>query len=185
MAYKAVETAIIEEGAVIGDDTRIWHYTQVRSGAQIGRGVTIGKNCYIDSGVIIGDYCKIQNNVNIYNGVTLENGVFVGPNTTFTNDYLPRAVNPDMTPKSEQDWEVYTTVVRNGASIGANATIICNVEIGEWALVAAGAVVTKDVGSYNLVVGCPACRHGYVCKCGIMRSPNFRSLSYCSICGEK
>lgn len=151
-------TATVEEGAVIGDDVRIWHYVHVRSGARIGRGTQVGKSCYIDAGAVVGSSCKIQNFVSVYAGVTIEDEVFVGPSATFTNDRHPRAVGK---------WSVVPTVIRKGASIGANATIICGVEVGAYALVAAGAVVTHDVPPYTLVTGVPARFARYVCKCGL------------------
>lgn len=150
-------TAVVEEGAVIGEDVKIWHFVHVRAGATIGQGTQIGKSCYVDAGAVIGERCKIQNFVSLYAGVTLQDEVFVGPNATFTNDLHPRAVG---------DWMVVPTLVRRGASIGANATIVCGVEVGDYALVAAGAVVTHTVEPYSLVSGVPARFAGYVCRCG-------------------
>ena len=121
---------------------------------------------YVDSGVRIGDNVKVQNGVSIYHGVTLEDGVFCGPHCVFTNDRLPRAVNPDGSPKTRDDWTLGATLVRSGASIGAHATIICGVTVGRWAMVGAGAVVTRDVPDYGLVHGNPARLHGFVCPCG-------------------
>ena len=151
-------TAIVEEGAIIGEGTKIWHFVHIRSGAKIGRNCNIGKDVYIDVGVEIGDNVKIQNGVSIYRGVKIENEVFIGPYAVFTNDKYPRAFN--------RDWKVIPTVVKRGASIGANATIVCGVTIGEYAMVAAGAVVTKDVPSHGLVMGNPARLKGFVCYCG-------------------
>ncbi|SIM68447.1 acyltransferase [Micromonospora cremea] len=151
-------TAEVEAGAKVGAGTRIWHLTHVRSTARIGADCTIGRNVYVDAGVEIGDRVKIQNNVSVYVGVTLEDEVFVGPSAVFTNDLNPRAQNPD--------WQVTPTRVRTGASIGANATIVCGTEIGEYALVAAGAVVTRDVQPYQLVAGNPARHLGWVNRNG-------------------
>jgi acetyltransferase-like isoleucine patch superfamily enzyme len=151
-------TADVNEQAEIGNNTKIWNFAQVREYAKIGENCIVSKNAYIDTGVIIGDNVKIQNNVNVYKGVTIEDDVFLGPSMTFTNDKNPRAVNPD--------WEITKTIVKKGASIGANATIVCGITIGEYAMVGAGAVVTKDVLPYTLVVGNPAKPIGFVCKCG-------------------
>jgi acetyltransferase-like isoleucine patch superfamily enzyme len=135
----------------------VWHHAHVRDGAVIGADCTLGSYVYIDVGARVGDRVKIQNNVSVYQGVTLEDEVFVGPSAVFTNDRHPRAVGP---------WEVVPTLVRHGASIGANATVVCGVEVGEWAMVGAGAVVTRSVGDHELVVGNPARRVGWACACG-------------------
>jgi acetyltransferase-like isoleucine patch superfamily enzyme len=140
-------SAIVEPGAVIGVDTKIWHFAHVRAGAVIGKYCVIGKDCYIDAGVVIGDGVKIQNGVSVYRGVRLEDGVFVGPHAVFTND---------LTPRSRGEWFCTPTLVQRGASIGANATVLCGVTIGEWAMVGAGAVVTHNVPSAALVCGNPA-----------------------------
>ena len=129
------------------------------TGGYIGNNCNIGKNCYIDAGAIIGANVKIQNNVSVYHGVIIEDDVFVGPSAVFTNDFYPRAFS--------EDWEVYKTVVKKGASIGANATIVCGNTIGEYATVGAGSVVTKDVKPHALVVGNPARQIGWVCECGM------------------
>ena len=151
-------TASVDPAAVIGEDSKIWINVQVRENAVIGPGCIIAKDAYIDHGVRVGARCKIQNSVSIYHGVTIEDDVFVGPNACFTNDKVPRANNPD--------WQVTPTLVCNGASIGANATILCGVTIGEYAMVAAGAVVTRDVAPYALVMGNPARRVGTVNEAG-------------------
>jgi acetyltransferase-like isoleucine patch superfamily enzyme len=158
-------TAEVEEGARIGPGTRVWHLTHVRSTARIGAGCTIGRNVYVDADVIIGDLVKVQNNVSVYVGVTLEDEVFVGPSAVFTNDLRPRAQNPD--------WVVTPTLVRRGASIGANATVVCGTEIGEYAMVAAGSVVTRDVRPHQLVAGNPARHLGWVNRAGevVARDP--------------
>lgn len=159
-------TADVSQEAVIGEGSRIWHHSQIRENTVIGEGCIIGKGVYIDFDVRIGDSCKIQNGVSIYHGVSLEDGVFCGPHCVFTNDLRPRAINPDGSLQAADEWEVSPTAVRQGASIGANAVIVCGVEIGSWAMVGAGSVVTKDVPDHGLVYGNPARLHGFVCKCG-------------------
>lgn len=151
-------TATVEDGAVIGDATSIWHHAHVRAGASIGRSCNLGKNVYVDAGAVIGDGVKIQNNVSVYVGVTIEDEVFVGPSAVFTNDRFPRAF--------VDDFEVVPTLVRRGASIGANATIVCGTTVGSHATVAAGSVVTRDVLDHQLVMGNPARAAGWVCRCG-------------------
>ncbi len=151
-------TAVVEDDVIIGAGTRIWHFVHIRRGARIGRNCNIGKDVYIDVGVSIGNNVKIQNFVSIYRGVTIEDDVFIGPHATFTNDLYPRAFN--------ESWELIPTKVKKGASIGANATIVCGVTIGEYSMVGAGAVVTKDVPPHALVVGNPARIVGFVCFCG-------------------
>jgi UDP-2-acetamido-3-amino-2,3-dideoxy-glucuronate N-acetyltransferase len=152
------ETAIVEPDAVVGAGTRVWHHAHVRSGARVGAGCVLGKGVYVDRGAVIGDRVKVQNNVSIFDGVTIEDDVFVGPGATFTNDKQPRAFSTD--------WTVVPTTVRAGASIGANATVVCGVEIGGYAMVAAGAVVTRDVAAHEVVAGNPAATLGWVCRCG-------------------
>lgn len=156
----------VSEKASIGKGTRIWQSCQVREGASIGCGCNLGRGVYIDAHVCVGDNCKIQNYVSVYEGVTLENGVFCGPHCVFTNDKRPRAINPDGTPKSVADWVITPTRVCEGAAIGANATIVCGVTIGRWAMVGSGAVVTRDVPDHGLVFGNPAQIRGFVCACG-------------------
>lgn len=148
MEYFVHNTAEVNEKAKIGKNTKIWNLAQVRENAEIGENCIISKNVYIDENVRIGNNCKIQNNVNVYHGVIIEDDVFCGPSMTFTNDLFPRAFN--------KDWKITNTVVKRGASIGANATIVCGVTIGEYAMVGAGSVVTKDVEPYTLVAGNPA-----------------------------
>ena len=151
-------TAVVEDGAVLGEGTRVWHQAHVRSGARVGAHCVLGKNVFVDAAAVVGDRCKIQNNVSVYSGVELADEVFVGPSAVFTNDRLPRAVNPD--------WEIVATRVERGASVGANATVVCGVTIGAAAMVAAGAVVTRSVAPHQLVAGNPARPAGWVCRCG-------------------
>lgn len=163
---KIHESAVVEGNAQIGEGTRIWHLVQVRPGAVIGTECNIGRGVYIDQNVQIGNRVKIQNYVSLYEGVTIEDGVFVGPHAVFTNDKVPRAVTAEMEFKSAHDWVITPTRVKKGAAIGANAVIVCGVTIGEWAMVGSGAVVTRDIPNYGLVVGNPARLLDYVCACG-------------------
>lgn len=159
-------TADVSDKAQIGSGASIWHQCQVREGVKIGRNCTLGKGVYVDFGVRIGDNVKVQNYVSIYHGVEIEDGVFVGPHVCFTNDNLPRAVNPDGSLKAADDWVLGRIVIKRGAALGANSTILPKVVVGEWAMVGAGAVVTKDVPAHGLVVGNPARLIGFVCACG-------------------
>ena len=160
--YFCHPTAIVEEGSSIGASTRVWHHAHVREGAAIGSGCSLGKNVFIDAGVSVGDRCKIQNNVSVYSGVTIGDDVFVGPAATFTNDLVPRAF--------ASSWTITETLVDDGASIGANATIVCGNRIGKYAMVAAGATVTHDVDDYQLVVGTPARHAAWVNRSGAIVS---------------
>lgn len=157
--------ADVSPEAVVGDGTCIWRNAHIREEAQIGELCNIGKGVYVDARVRIGSCVKIQNNVSVFEGVTLEDGVFVGPHVCFTNDLYPRAINADGTLKSASDWEITPTVVKHGASIGAGAIILCGVTIGEFALIGAGSVVTRDVLPYALVLGNPARPQSFVCRC--------------------
>lgn len=152
------KTAVVENNCNIGSGTKIWINSQVREGATIGKNCIISKDTYIDSNVVIGDGCKIQNSVSIYRGVTIEDDVFIGPNVTFTNDKVPRAFN--------HHWTISETFVKKGASVGANSTIVCGITIGEYAMIAAGSVVTKDVEPFTLVMGNPARFYSYIDKEG-------------------
>lgn len=159
-------TADVAPEAQIGAGTFIWHQCQVREGARIGRQCVLSKGVYVDTGVILGDRVKIQNYVSVYHGVTIDDGVFCGPHCVFTNDKSPRAINPDGSLKSDNDWELSETHIKSGASIGANAVIVCGVTVGSWAMVGAGSVVTRDVPDHGLVMGNPARLRGFVCHCG-------------------
>ncbi len=159
-------TADVSDAANIGAGTSIWHQCQIREDTQIGENCIFGKGIYIDFGVKIGDNVKVQNYVSIYHGVKIEDGVFVGPHVCFTNDNLPRAINADGSPKNTDDWVLGRILVKHGAALGANSTILPKVIIGAWAMVGSGAVVTKDVPDHGLVVGNPARLIGFVCPCG-------------------
>jgi acetyltransferase-like isoleucine patch superfamily enzyme len=159
-------TSHVSPEARVGDGTQVWQFCHVRERVRIGASCVLGSGVYVDRDVVIGDNVKIQDHVSVYQGVTLEDGVFVGPHACFTNDRVPRAVNPDMTVKGPSEWRLTRTLVRAGASIGANATIVCGITIGRWAMVGAGAVVTADVPDHALVVGCPARVAGWRCACG-------------------
>lgn len=148
--YFVHESSYVDEDVVIGDNTKVWHFCHLQKGARVGANCSLGQNVNVSNHVVIGDYCKIQNNVSLYEGVELEEGVFCGPSCVFTNDLTPRAKFP----KGSAGYK--KTIIKKGASIGANATIVCGHTIGEYAMVAAGAVVTKDVPAYALVAGVPA-----------------------------
>lgn len=158
-AYFVHESSYVDEGCEIGADTKIWHFSHIMRECVIGKGCNIGQNVVISPGVILGDGVKIQNNVSVYTGVICEDGVFLGPSCVFTNVINPRAF-------IERKSEYRRTVIHKGASIGANATIVCGHDIGRYALVGAGSVVTRDVPDYAMVYGVPAKVHGYVCQCG-------------------
>jgi UDP-2-acetamido-3-amino-2,3-dideoxy-glucuronate N-acetyltransferase len=159
MSYYQHPSAIIDEGAQIGEGSRIWHFVHVCGGARIGRNVSLGQNVFVGNKVVIGDKCKVQNNVSVYDNVTLEDGVFCGPSMVFTNVYNPRSL-------VERKDQYRETLVRSGATLGANCTIICGVTIGEFAFVGAGAVVNKDVPAYALMVGVPARQIGWMSEFG-------------------
>lgn len=176
-------SAEVEPGASIGEGTRIWHHCHVRRDAVIGTGCVLGYGVYIDAGVHIGNNVKLQNRVSVYHGVTIEDGVFVGPHVAFTNDKHPRAVLPDGSLSTDDDWTVSPIWVRQGASIGAGAVVLPGVTIGPWAMAGAGAVVTRDVPAHGLVTGNPARLRGYVCRCG--RNLDSRGETWhCPACDE-
>jgi len=159
MHYQKHDTAIIDEGAQIGEGSRIWHSAHVCAGAKIGKGVSLGQNVFVGNKVSIGDKCKIQNNVSVYDNVTLEEGVFCGPSMVFTNVYNPRAL-------IERKDQYRDTLIKKGATLGANCTIVCGITVGEYAFIAAGAVVNKDVKPYALIVGVPAKQIGWMSQYG-------------------
>ncbi len=156
------ETADIDPRATVAETASVWHLAQIRENAIIGENCIIGRGAYIDAGVVVGDNCKIQNNALVYAPAVLEDGVFVGPAVVFTNDTFPRAINSDGSLKSASDWESRGATVRHGAAIGARSVVLGGVEIGAWALVAAGSVVTKNVPAHALMVGSPARQVGWV-----------------------
>ena len=162
MGYMAHESACIDAGAEIGEGTKIWHFSHIMSGARLGNSCRLGQNVFVADGVVIGNHVKIQNNCSVYEGVTLEDYVFCGPSMVFTNVRTPRSAFPRNTCE-----DFLPTLVRHGASIGANATVVCGVTIGSWSFIAAGAVVTKDVAAYALVAGVPGRQIGWVCECGV------------------
>lgn len=166
LAHFQHHTADVSPTAKIGKETKIWHHVHIREDVKIGSNCIIGKNVYIDFQVKIGNNVKIQNNASLFHGITLEHGVFVGPHVCFTNDKVPRAINEDGSLKSNRNWVVAKTVVKKGASIGANSTILPGITIGSFAMIGAGSVVTKDVGNYALVYGNPAKVVGKVDKAG-------------------
>ncbi|KPJ53895.1 acetyltransferase [candidate division TA06 bacterium DG_24] len=174
-------TADVSDKAIVGAGTKVWHQAQVRENAVIGPDCIIGKGVYVDHDVVIGSNVKIQNNVSLYNGVTLADDVFIGPHVTFTNDLYPRSFDPE--------WHVLPTLVGRGASIGANATIICGVTIGAFAMIGAGAVIAADVPDHGLVYGNPARLRGFACQCG--RPVTYESRKHdtvvllCQSCGER
>lgn len=159
MTHYQHPSAIVDDGAQIGEGSRVWHFVHVCSGARIGKGVSLGQNVFVGNKVVIGDHCKVQNNVSVYDNVTLEEGVFCGPSMVFTNVYNPRSL-------IERKNQYRNTLVRKGATLGANCTIICGVTIGEFAFIGAGAVVNKDIQAYALVVGVPARHIGWMSEFG-------------------
>lgn len=175
-------TAQVSPEATLGAGTSVWNWVQIREGARLGTQCIIAKGVYIDFDVQIGNRVKIQNHVSVYHGVTLEDGVFVGPHVCFTNDRLPRAINADGTLKGDSDWTVTPILVRTGAALGANSVILPGVTIGRWALVGAGAVVTRDVPDHGLVLGNPARLVGYVCRCA-NRLTVANAVGVCPACG--
>lgn len=172
--YFVHESSYIDDNVIIGEETKIWHFCHIQSGAIIGKRCSLGQNVNISNNVKIGNEVKIQNNVSIYEGVEIEDGVFCGPSCVFTNDLTPRA----RFPKGQKNYK--KTCIKEGASIGANSTIVCGHTIGKYAMVAAGAVVTRDVMDYALMAGVPAVKIGWVCQCGECLS-DYK----CKKCGRK
>lgn len=175
MKYWAHETSIIDKAAVVGDNTRVWQFCNIMSGVYIGADCNLGQNVFVESGVRIGNRVKIKNNISLYNGVICEDDVFLGPNCVFTNVINPRSF-------IEKKTQFKQTVVKQGATIGANATLLCGHTIGRYAMVGAGSVLTHDVGAYELVMGNPAKHVGYVCRCGETLKKNASEYVCCS-CG--
>ena len=176
------ESAYVEQQATIGEGTTIWHFAHIRTKAMIGKHCNIGKSVYIDTEVQIGDNCKIQNFASLYKGLTVGNNVFIGPHVCFTNDLYPRAA-------IWNEERLATTIVKEGASIGANSTIIAGVTIGKHALVGAGSVLTKDVPDHGLVYGNPATLKGFICACGTKLEKQKETKEYvilhCPSCGKE
>ena len=175
MATQVHATAIVDDGAIIGDDTRVWHWAHVCGGARIGAGCSLGQNVFVGNDAIIGDRVKIQNNVSVYDAVRIEDEVFCGPSMVFTNVYNPRSA-------VERKNEYRQTFVRKGATLGANCTVVCGVTIGRYAFIGAGAVVNKDVVDHALMVGVPARRVGWMCECG--ERLQGEGETSCSSCGR-
>ena len=159
MTYYCHDSAIVDEGAQIGEGSRVWHFVHVCAGARIGEGVSLGQNVFVGNRVVIGDHCKVQNNVSVYDNVTLEEGVFCGPSMVFTNVHNPRAL-------IERKDEYRDTLIKKGATLGANCTVVCGITVGEYAFVGAGAVVNKDIKPYALVVGVPGRHIGWMSRYG-------------------
>lgn len=175
MEYFVHESSYIDDDVVIGKNTKIWHFSHIQSGAVIGSDCSFGQNVNVSNYVRVGNHVKVQNNVSLYEGVELEDYVFCGPSMVFTNDLTPRAKYP----KGSVGYK--KTIVRKGATIGANATVVCGHELGAWCMIAAGAVVTKDVPSHALMTGVPAKQTGWVCECGQVLNEKL----LCPACGRK
>ena len=185
LKYKIHPTAEVSDGAIIGEGTSIWHQAQVREGARIGNNCILGKGVYVDFDVTIGDSCKLQNGVNVYHPATLEDGVFLGPGVIVTNDKHPRAVNPDMSLKSADDWLADPVWVGMGAAVGAGSILLPGVRVGRWAMTGAGSVVTRNIPAQGLVLGNPARLVGYVCLCGTRLELHDPINLICPQCGQE
>jgi UDP-2-acetamido-3-amino-2,3-dideoxy-glucuronate N-acetyltransferase len=178
-AFWAHETVCVDDPASIGEGTRIWHFTHIAKGAKVGPGCTIGQNVYVAPGAVVGAGVKIQNNVSVYEGVTLEDGVFCGPSVVFTNVINPRS-------HISRRHEFRPTLVRQGATVGANATVLCGLTIGRFAFIGAGSVVTRDVPDFALITGNPGRPQGWMCRCGVkLKLPTKagRKRARCRVCG--
>ena len=174
----AHKSAFIDKGAEIGEGTKIWHFCHIMPGAKIGKNCVLGQNVFVAEGAVIGNGVKIQNNVSVYNGVTLEDNVFVGPSVVFTNVFNPRSEINRMN-------EVKPTLVKKGATLGANCTIVCGAVIGRYSFVGAGAVVTKDTPDHAICYGNPAKRKGWMCECGNKLSRMIKRKWYCEVCDKR
>ena len=172
--YFVHESSYVDEGCVIGEGTKVWHFSHIMSGAKIGKKCSIGQNVNIGGKAVVGNGVKIQNNVSVYDRVIIEDDVFCGPSCVFTNVFNPRAF-------VERKTEYLQTLVKKGASIGANATVICGTTLGKYCFVGAGSVVTKDVPDYALVYGSPAKQHGWMCECGV----KLNNVLFCEECGKR
>lgn len=176
-------SADVDDAARLGDGTTVWHLAQVRERATVGERCVVGRGAYIDAGVHVGDDVKIQNHALVYAPANLENGTFIGPAAVLTNDTYPRAVNPDGTIKSGEDWDAKGVTIREGAAVGARTVVLAGVTMGRWSMAAAGAVVTKDVPDHGLVVGVPARRVGWVGRSGVPLEPDGDDRWRCPIEG--
>ena len=177
--YFVHKSAFIDEPVEIGEETKIWHFSHIMSGAKIGKNCVVGQNCFIGGRAVLGNRVKLQNNISVYDLVTLEDGVFCGPSCVFTNDLNPRSLYP----KEKEKW--VPTLVKEGASIGANATIICSITIGRYAFIGAGAVVNHNVPDYAVVVGAPARVIGWMCECGEKLNFGDNKETSCKKCSKK
>jgi len=177
-------SAVVEDGASIGDGSAVWHQAHVRAGASIGERCTVGKGVYVGAGVTVGDRCKIQNHAMLFEGSSVAAGVFVGPGAQLANDRYPRAITPEGEPKSAADWTLGHVRVEEGASIGAGAIVVPDARIGGWSMVGAGSVVTRDVAPHELVAGNPARHVGYVCSCGRRLARSEGLVWKCDDCGR-
>ena len=178
--YFVHETAVVDPGAEIGEGSQIWHFSHIMGGAKIGKRCKLGQNVFVARGVVMGENCKVQNNVSVYEGVVLEDDVFCGPSMVFTNVKTPRS---GVLRNTSDDY--LGTLVKKGASIGANATIVCGVTIGRYAFVGAGSVVSRDVPDYAMALGVPARVKGYACECGIRLSCSAAGETVCAECGKR
>jgi acetyltransferase-like isoleucine patch superfamily enzyme len=177
-------TAEVSPRASLGPGCRVWRQAHIREDAVLGEGCVIGAGVYVGSGVRLGRNCKVQNGALLYEGLSIEDGVFVGPQVCFTNDFLPRAVNPDLSLKTADDWQLGRTLVREGASVGAQSVVLTGVTIGRWSLIGAGSIVTHDVPDHALVYGQPARLRGWVCFCA-RRLRVDRAGGWCAACARR
>ncbi len=179
-SYFVHETSVVDPGSEIGEGTQVWHFSHIMAGAKIGKRCKLGQNVFVAKGAVLGDNCKIQNNVSLYEGVILEDDVFCGPSMVFTNVKTPRSA---FVRNTSSDY--FRTIVKRGASIGANATVICGVTIGRHAFVGAGSVVSRDVPDYALVYGVPAVVKGWACECGVQLVFSSDGEAQCPECGRE
>jgi len=176
--YFIHESSYIDEGSVVGEETKIWHFSHIMRGARVGSKCIIGQNVFIGGNVIVGDNVKIQNNVSVYDGVIIEDNVFIGPSVIFANVINPRAF-------IDRKNEYKKTIIKEGSSIGANTTIICGNNIGRYSLIGSGSVVTKDVLDYEFCYGNPSKRKGWICECGVKLSRMIKRKWYCPVCDKR